>query len=228
MEEIEQTNDVEQEADVAASSEPQVSQDKAIDDAPGGDAKNFRELRRILKEQQTRIRELEQVAAPRYQEALPPEEEEESINPDDIPTWKQVQKAIKKEAEKRAREIVGEHHAMTAEDRFRAKNRDYDEVVTEDNVRQLVDDDPVLADTIRNSPNPYEAAYKLIKKTSFYKKPEGASDAKRIQENAKKPVSSNAVKTERPLAAAHSWATMGESDRNALYKEMQDCARRRS
>jgi hypothetical protein len=232
MDDSEQTIDETPEADVAAPAQSEVSQDKVPEQEPWHGSKHFRELRQILKEQQSRIRELESLALSnqRSQEPTVPEDDLEHLNPDDIPTWKQVRKAIDREAEKKARELMAQQHADSAEDRMRAKHRDYDEVVSEDNVRQLVDDDPVLADTIRNSPDPYKACYALIKKSAFFQKSAPLKDSiesKRIEQNSKKPISSNAIKAERPLTAAHSWASMQDSDKMALYKEMQEAASRR-
>jgi inosine/xanthosine triphosphate pyrophosphatase family protein len=230
MEEIELKDETVLGEDVAPESQPEAHDTHTIEEEPGSNAKNFRELRRILKEQQSRIRELEHVALQREQEPVKAHEEDERINPDDYPTWAQVQKAIEKKAEQKARQLLEEQEIATAEDKVRAKHRDYDDVVTEESVRQLVDDDPILADTLRNSPNPYLAAYRLIKKSSFYQQKvalKESPNAKKIQENVKKPISSNAIQNERPLAAAHSFASLNSSDREALWREMQSCSKLR-
>ena len=46
---------------------------------------------------------------------------------------------------------------------MRLKFKDYDEVVTEDNVKRLIEDDADLADSIRRSSNPYANTYRSIK-----------------------------------------------------------------
>ena len=123
---------------------------------------------------------------------------------------------------------MAEREYATAEDRARLKYRDYDDVVTEDNVRELIEDDPDVADAIRNAANPHITAYKLIRKTTAgrEKPPKKSMDAEKIVKNAQKPISSNAVQT-RPLASANSYAFSGEDERKALYNEMMQAARRR-
>ena len=192
-------------------------------------AKNFRELRAIVRDQQRQIRELESQRHQAQATPQPDDDDDLDLDEDDIPSWGQIQKAIDKRAEKKVREIRQKDMAEMAEDRVRLRYKDYDAVVTEDYIKQLVDDDPVLATAIKNSANPYEAAYKLIKKSAFYKETVAAKNspvAKRIDENSAKPRSSQSIQTERPLAAAHSFASMSDHDRKALWAEMQEFSRR--
>ena len=152
---------------------------------------NFAEARRIMQEQNRRIAELEERA--RYQHREPvaePKDELEGLGPDEILTRRQAE-AI---ALRKAQEMMAERDLATAEDRARLKFRDYDDVVTDQNVKDLIEDDPDLADAIRNSSNPHATAYKLIKKTKpQMKEVKKSMEAEKILSNAKKPVSSNAI-----------------------------------
>lgn len=205
-----------------------------VDEEPkkGSPEYNFRELRekmeaqtKLINEQQNRIRDLEN--SPKYQ----PQEEEadyddlDSLSKDDYLTVKQAEKLALRKAE----ELIKQREIETLEDRIRLKYKDYDDVVNNENVQKLIEDDQVLADALRYSPDPYSTAYKLIKKSTFYKeKQEGEKykdEAKSIQKNSQKPVSSNAVQS-KPLARANAYAAMDKQEMDSLFQEMITCARR--
>jgi len=207
-------------SDQEIKSEEQQSQSK--EPAYGSQEYNFREMRRVVEEQQRRIKELE---SKNYQQKEP--EEEEVLDGDDFLTVKQAEKL----ALRKAQELIKQQEIDTLEDRTRMKFKDYDDVVTEENVKKLIEDDVDLADSIRNASNPYATAYKLIKKTSFHKKDNEErakknSDVEKLQKNSTKPGSANAV-APKPLAQATSFSSMSKAEMSALYKEMQECASRR-
>ena len=185
---------------------------------------NFREARKIMSEQNRRIQELEEHLRSKDVVSAPQKDELEGVSDDEFLTRKQAE-AI---ALRKAQELLQEQEYSTLEDRTRLKFKDYDDIVTEDNVKQLIEDDRDLADSIKASPNPYVTAYKLIKKSAFYhekgKKP--SRDEEKLVKNAQKPVSSNAVQT-RPLQNANSFAFSSKEEKDALYKEMMQYASRR-
>jgi hypothetical protein len=127
-------------------------------------------------------------------------------------------------------EVLAEKEQSQVEDKMRLKFRDYDDVVTNENIKDLIEDDRDFADALASSANPALAAYKAIKKAAFYqnkkteKKP--SIEAEKIVKNAAKPVSTNAVQN-RPLATAESFSRASDSERAALYREMQEFASRR-
>jgi len=215
---------------VVEPSEPEITSEEqspqegvSKEPAYGSQEYNFRELRKIAEEQQRRIRELE--ARQNQQQA--PVEEEEVLDGDDFLTVKQAEKL----ALRKAQELIKQQEIDTLEDRTRMKFKDYDDVVTEENVKKLIEDDADLADSIRRASNPYATAYKLIRKTSFHKKEveekaKKSSDVEKMQKNSTKPGSANAV-TSKPLAQANSFSSMSKAEMNALYQEMQQCASRR-
>jgi len=206
-------------------SEEQHTQEVASKEpAYGSQEYNFREMRNVVEEQQRRIRELE---ARNYQQKAPVEEEEEVLDGDDFLTVKQAEKL----ALRKAQELIKQQEIDNLEDKTRMKFKDYDDVVTEENVKKLIEDDVDLADSIRKASNPYATAYKLIRKTSFHKKDQEEkakknSDVEKLQKNATKPGSSNAV-APKPLSQASSFSSMSKAEMNALYQEMQQCASRR-
>ncbi len=236
MTEVENT-DVEQEIVDPNDQEVVVSlQDDEPEEPKKGTAEyNFKELRKKVEAQEKETAEAKRIAL-EYQQRLreleygsrreEPKEEDDlaDLSSDDWLTVKQAEKLILRKAE----ELLAKKEFETLEDRVRLKFKDYDDVVSDENVAKLIEDDSDLAETLRNSPNPYTAAYKLIKKSNFYKEAEEGKKYKaettNIQKNNTKPVSSNAVAT-KPLAKANSYA---QADMNELYREMQESARRRT
>lgn len=196
-----QIQDVEQEVVAPESQEVGEEQRASQEPQKGSPEYNFREMRKTLELQQRQIRELESALSHKAQDSY--QDEEQELAGDDFLTVKQAEKL----ALRKAQELIQQREIATLEDRTRLKFKDYDEVVTEENVKQLIEDDRELAHALHNSPNPYATAYKLIKKSSFYKGAEEmskkrTSDAERIAKNTQKPASANSVPP-RPLAEAN-------------------------
>jgi hypothetical protein len=231
MSEIE-NQDVEQEVVSPADEEVVVNVDEQAEEPKKGSSEyNFRELRRqldeqkrLVDEQQHRIRELEYGST--KDESPNDDIDLSKLADDDLLTVKQAQKIALRQAE----QLLQQRDFDQLEDRTRLKFKDYDEVVTEENVKKLIEDDNELADTLKNSPNAYAAAYKLIKKSAFYK--DGADskkykeEAKNIQKNATKPGSANSVSS-KPLSQVNAYASRGAHEMNEIYREMVEFASRR-
>ena len=188
---------------------------------------NFREMRKLIEEQSRKIRELEEI---RYRQGAPAQQEDAddlaTLRKDDFLTVAQAEKLALRKAE----ELLHQREIASQEDHSRLKHPDYDQIVNEDNIKQLIEDDRDLAETLRNSPNPYEAAYKLIKKSSFYTSREEMNkkksmEAEKLLKNANKPLSSNAVQS-KPLSEANAFV-MNKALRDELAKEMYESAKRR-
>ena len=142
----------------------------------------------------------------------------ERLQDDDLITVGQVNKL----AEARARKIIEEELQKREKASLPAKTKeiykDYDQVVTNENIEQLIKEDPDLEYDIQVSKNPYARAYKAIKQAQFYKeRVQNAVNEKRMEDNAAKPVSSNSIGRERPLSHANDYAK-GSPD---LFEEMQ-------
>ena len=230
MSEIENT-DVDQEVVSPADEEVVVDVDESEEPKKGSSEYNFRELRsqlesqkRVVDEQQHRIRELEYGSA--KPESPTDDIDLDKLDGDDFLTVKQAKQMALRQAE----ELLKKRDFDQLEDRVRMKFKDYDDVVSEENVKKLVEDDNDLADTLRNSPNPYTVAYKLIKKSHFFKESEDGKKYKdetnSLKKNAQKPGSSNSVSA-KPLAQASAYANRGAQDMNELYREMTEYASRR-
>lgn len=201
---------------VVEPSEPEVTSEQSEQEevskepAYGSQEYNFRELRRIAEEQQRELREL------RAQVQRPVQQEEPDDDEDDFLTKKQV------------REMLQQQEQASLEDKMRIRFKDYDDVVTDENIKKLIENDDDLADSIRRASNPYATAYKLVRKSAFYSdeqklKSKKQSDVEKIHKNSQKPASANAAT--KPLQNANSYANMSKSEMDALYKEMIECAR---
>lgn len=225
---MEENNDVEEDV-VDPSNQDQESQEQSeqavSEPQQGSQEYNFREMRKIVEEQQQRIRELENVRYQQPEAAVEEEEDSSSYDEDDFLTVKQA----KKLAAKQVREMIEQQEFDTLEDRMRMKFKDYDDVVSEENVKKLVENDSDLTDSLRRAANPYATAYKLIKKSAFYSndnelRNKKNSENERLHKNSQKPGSSNSVT--KPLAKANSYARMSKGEMDALYQEMISCSRR--
>jgi len=176
---------------VVEPSEPETVPEPIAKEPLKGSAEyNFREARKLMQEQSRRIQELEQREYQRNQVQQPePVDELAGLGQEDYLTRKQAEAlAIRK-----AQELMAQQEYATAEDRVRLKYKDYDDIVTDENIEELIKDDHEVADLIKSSQNPYASAYKLIKKSAFYneKSKKKAPDlTDKVVKNTQKPTRS--------------------------------------
>ena len=204
----------------------QSTEEVSKEPSRGSQEYNFREMRKLIEEQSRKIRDLEDT---RYQSSPHQQEEVDdlaTLRKDDFLTVAQAEKLALRKAE----ELLHQREIATQEDQVRLRNSDYDQVVNEDNIKQLIEDDRDLVDTLKSAPNPYAAAYKLIKKSNFYNQREEmqkkkSMEAEKLLKNANKPQSSNAIQS-KPLSEANSFI-MNEAMRKEVAKEMYESAKRR-
>ncbi len=212
----------------AEATQPIAQSNEEVSKEPsrGSPEYNFREMRKLIEEQSRKIRDLEDT---RYQSAPYQQEEVDdlaTLRKDDFLTVAQAEKLALRKAE----ELLHQREIATQEDQVRLRNSDYDQVVNEDNIKQLIEDDRDLVDTLKSAPNPYASAYKLIKKSNFYNQREEmqkkkSMEADKLLKNVNKPQSSNAIQS-KPLAEANSFI-MSKAMRDEVAKEMYESAKRR-
>jgi len=203
-------------------SQPPVAPEPTEPDA-GTKEYNWRRMEQKVQELERKNYEMSQAI---QEKTSPPQEEPDELSQlqkDDIVTYGQVDKL----AERRARQIVADELAKREKEalpsRVKEQYKDYEQVVTNENIEKLVKERPAWETTIRNDPNPYEAAYVLIKQASFYKENvENQQNKERIASNSQKPISSNTIGSSGPLAQANAFATQSKED---LWAEMQRCSR---
>lgn len=189
---------------------------------------NMREMRKLIERQDREIHELRTFA---YQNMQPQAQKDED---DDLDKLDKDMYLTRDQAERlalrKAQELIEQQEVANLEDKMRLKYRDYDDVVTVENVKQLIEDDLDLANGLKTSSNPYALAYKLIKKSNFFHQPVQKKpvkeEEKKIAANAQKPVSVNAIQT-KPLSQANAYMNLSEQEKIDAYKEMMQYAGRR-
>jgi len=194
---------------------------------------NWRKMEQKLQELESKNQELEKTFKERSTLAKAEEADEfAEFQSDDLLTYGQAQKLSekrKKESDDRAKQIIAEELAKREREELPAKVKkqyeDYDQVVTNENIEKLVQERPAWENTIKNDANPFEAAYCLIKQSSFYKgKIENKQTEERIADNSQKPVSSNTIGAQKgPLSQANAFATQSKAD---LWAEMKNYSKK--
>lgn len=191
--------------------------------------KNWRELRQTLKEfknENKEIRRENQYLAQKLMEMDSGKnsaaQEEEKFDEDELVTYKTLKKYDQKLTQK-----IKAAESAAAVDRLKVQFKDFDEVVTAENVQYLQENEPELVASLQNLKNePYKqavAAYKLLKKTDYYTQKGGMEMKKRVEENSKKPASSHSARKGTALADANRFANGLTPDlKSQLWKEMQE------
>ncbi|MFQ5685087.1 MAG: hypothetical protein ACE5GV_00355 [Candidatus Scalindua sp.] len=186
---------------------------------------NFRKMEQKLSQLENQNYELMQEMQ-KAQASQKKEEPDElsQLQDDDLITFGQVSKYTEKLAEKKARELVEQEfqkrEVAQQPTQVKAQFKDYDQVVTPDNIEKLIKEDPELEELIQKSRNPYVRAYKEVKKSNFFREKSANKESEeKLEENSKKPMSSNSLGSQRPLSQANSYS------REELYAEMMQCGK---
>ena len=129
-------------------------------------------------------------------------EKEPELDDDDsdIPTLGQTKKTARREAEtvseKVIRKVLEEERQKNAPSLLKNKFSDFDDVVSTENVNYLIENEPELAESLKNTPDFYKkgvAAYKMIKGLGIAKKDSVNAMKQDSAKNTAKPVSPNAI-----------------------------------
>lgn len=213
--EQEQVADVPQEAVAPVPEEPKEDPQE----------KNWRAARLKMEEQAHQLRllqqELESVRRQQAPKAPEPEPEEEYLTDSERKLAAQI---------KELRKMVNQNQAKESDymlDRLRSKYADFDEVMSPENITYLQTNNAALARAIASlKDNPYEqglAAYDALKNTDWYKQRHTMEDKARMDANAKKPMSVQAVRKQGPLAEANRFTNgLTPELKKALLKEMAE------
>jgi hypothetical protein len=188
-----------QQAEEVVQEEAKAAPEKTVDH-------NWQEANRVLKTQQQRIQELENMVNDKLKPSPPPVEKDEfdDLDPNDYLTVdkarKMAEKLAEKKAEAAAKKIVQEYaqqqNLQSDETRARTKYDDYDYVIENFAIPQI-NNNPALALKISQAKNPAETAYKIGRLSDDYEeymaKQTTSPKAEKILKNVQRPVSSNAV-----------------------------------
>jgi hypothetical protein len=225
---------VEEPQDTAPSAEePKTQSDKDYNWAAIREA-NERYKREA--EYERKMREQYEAEIERYRKAQEPQEPDEldSLSDDDWMTFSQYKKASERLIQERVNKALQEAEMQRSErelpQRLKTTFPDFDTVVTEQNVQQLIALEPELAQAVEKIGDKYAqavAAYKYIK--AFI--PQATADTTKandkIAKNLGQPKAMGAATASSPLATAASFDKgLTPEMKKQLYAEMEACARR--
>lgn len=220
--EPETSNDTQEQA----SREAEEAEQRKRNDAE----KNWAEMRRAMREKDQQINELRRQFEDISNRSPSKEKQDEfaSMAEDDILTVAQAKKLVQKMALAETQKVFKEREVAEVEDRLRLRHRDFDDVVTKENIELFLEQEKELAETLQYITDPYkqaETAYKMLKK--FGKSSSTFQDKKKAEENSKKPVSVQAVTKTSAIGDAHKFENgLTPELKKQLYKEMRDLAKR--
>lgn len=187
--------------------------------------RNWKAARARMDEQARHNQELRaELDALRNQLKAPEADEEQDFTESEKKLYREI-KTLK--AQVQAKEAKEADYVM---DRLKAKFPDFDEVVSPENVTYLKQNNAALAKAISSlADDPYEqglAAYDALKRTDWYQNRHTMQDKARIEQNAKKPVSVQAVRKQGVLSEANQFAMGSPEHKKALLKEMQEARKK--
>ncbi len=214
-----------QEADVEQAAEQAVQENSQ--------QARFRDLReakeRTARERDDAIRRLQEYEARNgnRQAAADEEEDDLSIDADSLVEGKHLKTVNKKI--KQLEKSLQQATTTAIETSLRAKYSDFDEIVSQDNVKLLRDLYPEIASVISSSPDLYSksvAAYNFIKDKGLGVHKSYDQDREMAQRNASKPRPLISTKNSSPLSRANEFANgpLTQEYKENLYKQMLENA----
>lgn len=202
--------------------------------------RNWREMRKKQSELEQRSKAQEEfiqqllVAQTQTQEQKPqPVAEETSpVDPNDFPTWGEVNKKMSTDAKKIARdtfmELEREREQQRFKERLQSRFSDFDNVVNADTIAIFEKEEPELAQTIADLKDPYKIglqSYHYIKSKDYAKNVPAKRHAREVEkklEESEKSVQSPQAYNKRPMAQAFE---VTDAENSRIYDEMIKYAR---
>lgn len=168
------------------SNEESTDSRRATEDNP-----DWREVRHIMKEQRSKIENLE-YELNRFRQPRQEKEEDplDSLSEDDVVTVSDMKRYAAKVAKQTAQELYDQRSLANEIESTPTRYSDYYDVIKY--VEPLVKENPALMGAIEKAPNPREAAYQMAK---MYLKSQnsGQKVAQKIEENLSKPKTSDSL-----------------------------------
>lgn len=218
------------EAREEAPEQPQVVEEKPIE-------RNFRALREA-KERAEYERDQLALQMKKWQQSSDPlnqqvqsQEEDVTLNPDDLVEWRHVESKIKK-LESKLRQYEENTTAYTTESKLNAQFPDFSKVVNSNSIEMLKLQEPELAQALNATTDLYAkavAAYKIIKKLGIHEEEDYNPNKEVIKNNTKKPrplTSLSPQQGDSPLSKANAFANgLTDELKKQMYKEMIEARR---
>lgn len=205
--------------------DPQEHNEPAVDPQE----KNWRQVRQSLAEAKEREarhqREIEELR--NLVQAVKPQEKEidpwEGLENDDVLEVAKAKEIIARQTQAEVKRALDQalkqrdSDPVVLEQKTKAKYKDFDQVMTAENVDDIIKTNPLVHDAILKSANPIEAAYQFISGSAKYHnrtlETKGMIEKAKLKDNQSKPKSPNS------LASSHAVASPGQFSR--LTKEQQ-------
>ena len=155
-----------------------------------------------------------------------------SLGDDDLAEGRHIAKVAQKvkQLEDQLRQTAQINQQLLLEQRIKAQHKDFDDVVTKENLERLKTEDPEIFNMILSAQDPYAqgvTAYKMIKRLGIVA--DNAAPLQRINQNINKPRSANTVlgqQTSTALSKAAAFGDLTPELAKALVKEMNEAANR--
>lgn len=203
----------------------QQSQEKPKEDSS---EKNWREVREKMKRLEERNNLLEKEISSFKPQSAPKETDPlDALEDDDIATVSDVKKMVAKYAQSATKDLLSKREKEKAIERFPNQHEDYFDVIK--HADEFEKENPDVSQAIANAPNPRAAGYKIIKNWLQIKQKvnEPSQIAEKAEENAKKPVSSQAVGTTSPLNDVRKYEKMTPKKAAEIQRLAQEYASKR-
>lgn len=191
--------------------------------------KNFVRLRETKEQLERENRELKAAMESR---SAPPQQEKEDdfgIDDDDLVEGKVVKKLYQEI--KSLQNTYEQEKLASIPDRLRSKFSDFESVVSPENIEKLKESEPELYSSIVSGKDLYGkgvAAYKTLKALGIYQDQSFNDQKKAVQQNASRPLSTQAVKGQGALAEANIFAKgLTPELRKQLQQEMSSAVKAR-
>lgn len=193
---------------------------------------NWAEARRKMHEQDRQLKEANEYISRLKQVAEPKPEEDElaKLGDDEIVTKRQAMKVAEKMATQIAERVIKQREAATVEERVKLRYNDYDEVVSAENIEILKQQQPELAMSLANTPDPYAqavAVYNAVKMIGASVGQRSVKEKDKALQNTQKPLSVNAVTKQSAIGNAHLFENgLTPELKKQLQKEMAEAVKR--
>lgn len=218
MSEEEKSVNTEDVATPQTSNDTQVSppaQESSHESAKDSKEYNFARLREEKEKLEQELKKYREEQANKNQ--VQDKDELDELEEDDILTVSQAKKLAMKQAQQFYKQAQAEEEKRRLPEVAKSRYKDFEEVLTKENIEKFEKLEPELATACMNANNPWEASYKMIKMMIV--------DKEKPQEK-KQEIQSSAVVGKR--ASLTQAGKMGKMDRQQLYKEMLAASRGRS
>lgn len=217
------TSSKEEQASEPRSENTSSSQEKPKEDSQ---EKNWREVRQLMKElkeeNQYLKSELSSIKSP------PPQEDDPlaALEDDDIVNVGDVKKIVAKYAQNATKDLLSKREREREIEGTPQKYSDYFEVIKY--ADQFEKENPAVAEAITKATNPREAGYQVIKNWLQIKNKinEPSQISQKVEENSKKPLSSQSVGTTSPLNDVRKYERMTPERAAEIQRLAQEYASR--